>query len=190
MRNTKVRLLAEAAVMLALAIALSFVKIWDMPMGGSVTLLSMLPIMLIAIKNGTGWGVGTAFVFSLFPLLQGVMSGNVFPYCQTLAIVILCVAFDYIVPFTVLGFAAVGKKKFGTTGVYVGIVAVCFIRFLCHYITGVFIWGQWAPEGMAKALYSLLYNGQYMLPETILTLVAAVLLLRAKPIQKLLGLTK
>ena len=53
MRNTKVRLLAEAAVMLALAIALSFVKIWDMPMGGSVTLLSMLPIMLIAIKNGT-----------------------------------------------------------------------------------------------------------------------------------------
>ena len=142
MRNTKVRLLAEAAVMLALAIALSFVKIWDMPMGGSVTLLSMLPIMLIAIKNGTGWGVGTAFIFSLFQLLQGVMSGNVFPYCQTLAIVILCVAFDYIVPFTVLGFAAVGKKKFGMPGVYVGIVAVCFIRFLCHYITGVFIWGQ------------------------------------------------
>ena len=98
--------------------------------------------------------------------------------------------FDYIVPFTVLGFAAVGKKKFGMAGVYVGIVAVCFIRFLCHYITGVFIWGQWAPEGMAKALYSLLYNGQYMLPETILTLVAAVLLLRAKPIQKLMGLTK
>ena len=88
------------------------------------------------------------------------------------------------------GFAAVGKKKFGTVGVYVGIVAVCFIRFLCHYITGVFIWGQWAPEGMAKALYSLLYNGQYMLPETILTLVAAVLLLRAKPIRKLMGLTK
>ena len=113
MRNTKIRLLAEAAVMLALAIALSYIKIWDMPMGGSVTLLSMLPIILIAVKNGTGWGVGTAFVFSLFQLLQGVMSGNVFPYCQTLAIVILCVAFDYIVPFTVLGFAAVGKKKFG-----------------------------------------------------------------------------
>ena len=190
MRNTKIRLLAEAAVMLALAIALSYIKIWDMPMGGSVTLLSMLPIILIAVKNGTGWGVGPAFVFSLFQLLQGVMSGNVFPYCRTLAIVILCVAFDYIVPFTVLGFAAVGKKKFGMAGVYVGIVAVCFIRFLCHYITGVFIWGQWAPEGMAKALYSLLYNGQYMLPETILTLVAAVLLLRAKPIRKLMGLTK
>mgnify|MGYP001724858051 CR=1 FL=1 len=116
MRNTKIRLLAEAAVMLALAIALSYIKIWDMPMGGSVTLLSMLPIILIAVKNGTGWGVGTAFVFSLFQLLQGVMSGNVFPYCQTLAIVILCVAFDYIVPFTVLGFAAVGKKKFGMAG--------------------------------------------------------------------------
>ena len=190
MRNTKVRLLAEAAVLLALSVALSFVKIWEMPMGGSITLLSMLPVMLIAVKNGTGWGVGTAFVFSLVQLLQGVMGGNVFPYCRTLGIVVLCVAFDYIVPFTVLGLCAVGKKKFGVPGIYVGIVAVCLVRFLCHFITGVFIWGQWAPEGMAKALYSLLYNGQYMLPETVLTLVAAALLLQAKPMQKLLGLTK
>ena len=188
MKNTKIRLLAESAILLALAIVLSFVKIWNMPMGGSVTLLSMLPIMLIAIKNGTAWGVGTAFVFSLFQLVQAVIEGNVFPYCTTLGIVVLCVAFDYIVPFTVLGFCAPGKKQFGEIGIYVGIAGVCIARFLCHFATGVVIWGQWA-EGMSKGLYSLLYNGQYMLPEMILTLVAAVILLRAKPIRKLLGLT-
>ena len=189
MKNTKVRLLAEAAILLALAIVLSFVKIWNMPMGGSVTLLSMLPIMLIAIKNGTAWGVCTAFVFSLFQLVQAVIEGNVFPYCTTIAIVILCVAFDYIVPFTCLGLCAIGKKKLGDIGIYIGIAAVCIIRFLCHYTTGVVIWGQWA-EGMSKAMYSLIYNGQYMLPEMILTLVASVILLNAKPIRKLLGLTK
>ena len=190
MKNTKVRLLAESAIMLALASALSFVKIWEMPMGGSVTLLSMLPIMLIAVKNGNGWGVGTAFLFSLFQLAQAVMEGNVFPYCTTLGIVAVCVAFDYIVPFTVRGRCAVGRKELGLPGVFLGIVGVCVVRFLCHVTTGIVIWGQWAPEGMAKAVYSLIYNGQYMLPEMILTLVAAVLLLNAKPIRKLMGLTK
>ena len=192
MKNTKVRLLAESAILLALAIVLSFVKIWEMPLGGSITLLSMLPIMLIAIKNGTAWGVGTAFVFSLFQLVQAVMEGNVFPYCGTLGIVVLCVLFDYLVPFTVLGFCAIGKKfavgKVKNLGLYLGIAGVCIVRFLCHFTTGVVIWGQWA-EGMSKGVYSLLYNGQYMLPEMILTLIAAVILLNAKPMRKLLGLT-
>ncbi len=187
MKNTNVKLLAESAILLALAIVLSFVKIWNMPMGGSVTLLSMLPIILIAVKNGTAWGVGTAFVFSLFQLAQAVIEGNVFPYCGTLGIVALCVAFDYIVPFTCLGFAALGKMR-GDFGICMGIAGVCIVRFLCHFATGVVIWGQWA-EGMSKSVYSLLYNGQYMLPELILTLAAAILLLKAKPMRKLLGLT-
>ncbi len=189
MKNTKVRFLAESAILLALAIVLSFIKVWNMPMGGSITLLSMLPIMLIAIKNGTVWGVGTAFLFSIFQLVQAIIEGNVFPYCTTIEIVALCVAFDYIVPFTVLGFCALGKKRFSDIGIYVGISAVCIARFLCHFCTGVVIWGQWA-EGMSKEIYSLLYNGQYMLPEMILTLIAAVILLNSKAIRKLLILTK
>ena len=189
MKNTKVRLLAESAILLALAIVLSFVKIWNMPMGGSITLLSMLPIMLIAIKNGTAWGICTAFMFALFQLVQAIVEGNVFPYCTTIGIVLLCAAFDYIVPFTVLGLCALGRKRFGDIGIYIGIFAVCLVRFLCHFATGIVIWGQWA-EGMSKSIYSLIYNGQYMLPEMALTLAAAVILLSAKPIRKLLNLTK
>ena len=189
MKNTKVRLISESAILLALAIVLSFIKIWNMPMGGSVTLLSMLPILLIAIKNGTAWGVGTAFLFSMFQLVQAVVEGNVFPYCKTIEIVTLCIVFDYIVPFTALGLCALGKKHFGNIGIYVGIFAVCIIRFLCHFYTGVVIWGQWAT-GTSKSLYSLLYNGQYMLPELTLTLVAAIVLLNAKAMRKMLNLTK
>lgn len=189
MKNKKIKLLSEAAILLALAIVLSFIKIWNMPMGGSVTLLSMLPIMLIAIKNGTSWGIGTAFLFSMFQLVQAVIEGNVFPYCQTMGIVVLCVLFDYIVPFTCLGLCAVGKGKFGDLGLYIGIAGVCILRFICHFTTGIVIWGQWA-EGMSKQIYSLLYNGQYMLPEMLLTLIAAIILLNAKPIRKLLNLTK
>ena len=188
MKNTKVRLHCESAILLALAIVLSFVKIWNMPMGGSITLLSMLPIMLVAIKNGTLWGTCTAFMFSMFQLAQAIVEANVFPYCKTLGIVILCVALDYLVPFTVLGLCAVGKK-FGDIAIYGGIASVCILRFLCHFTTGVVIWGQWAGD-MSKVMYSLLYNGQYMLPEMLLTLVAAIILLSAKPIRKLLNLTK
>ena len=106
-----------------------------------------------------------------------------------MSVVILCIFLDYIVPFTCLGLCALGKKRFGDIGLYIGIVSVCIIRFLCHFTTGVVIWGQWA-DGMSKELYSLLYNGQYMLPEMLLTLIAAIILLNAKQIRKLLNLTK
>ena len=59
-------------------------------------------------------------------------------------------------------------------------------RFLCHYITGVVIWGQWAPDGMGKYLYSLLYNGGYMLPELVLTLAAAAVITGAPQFKKML----
>lgn len=60
------------------------------------------------------------------------------------------------------------------------------LRFVCHYITGVVIWGQWA-ENMSPYLYSLIYNAQYMLPECIFTSIAAAILLRISPIRQLLS---
>ena len=188
MKNKKVQLLCEAAIMLALSIVLSFVKIWEMPLGGSVTLICMLPVMIFAIKNGTSLGLGTAFMFSLFQLAQAVMGGDVFPYCGTVGILLLCVILDYIVPFTCLGLCAIGKKH-GVLAIYAGVISVCVIRFLCHFVTGIVIWGQWA-EGMSKTLYSFLYNAQYMIPELVLTLAATIILINSKPIRKYLGLTK
>ena len=187
--NSNLSTLTECAVMLALSFALSYAKIFEMPMGGSVTVASMLPIMLVGIKYGVGTGISTCFAYSLTQLLQAVMSANVFPYCETPATLILCILFDYIVPFTLLGLAGLPKAmkltKNAEINVYIGIVSVVILRFICHFITGVAIWGQWAPDGMGKYLYSFLYNGGFLSADFVICIVCAVLMFRKAELRKL-----
>ena len=178
--------------MLALSFALSYAKIFEMPMGGSVTIASMLPIMLIGIKYGSLTGVSVGFVYSLTQLTQALSSANVFPYCQSVGALVICVAFDYLVPFTLIGLAGVFKQirltKSAEANAYVGIVSVVVLRFVCHFITGVVIWGQWAPEGMGKYLYSLLYNGGFLLADFAICIACAMLMFRKSEIRKLVNL--
>ena len=185
--HKKTTALTECSVMLALSVVLSFVQIWKMPMGGEVTLLSMLPVCLISAKYGLKQGLSTALLFGIFHLFRGIAGGEVFVYCATAFAVVVCVAFDYIVPFASLGLAGIFRKK-GTPGVCAGIVLSVFLRFVCHFITGVVIWAQFAPEGQGKFIYSLLYNGQYMLPECILTVAGAAILLKIPRIKNILSL--
>ncbi len=189
--QSKNQILANAAVLTGLSIALSFVILYEMPMGGSVTLACMLPIVFVSLRYGCAWGLGAGFVMSLFQILQAVMHGNVFPYCETLGTVVLCALLDYIVPFTVIGLAGafrkVKTKRLEDLGAYIGIVFVFVLRFLSHFIVGTVIWGQWAPEGMGKYLYSFLYNGGFLLPELVITMVLAVILLRAPSVKKYFG---
>ena len=180
--NKTTQKLAFSAIMLAMSIVLCFIPIYKMPMGGEITLLSMLPISFVSVKYGLKQGLLTAGLYSIFQLVLGIAGGNVFVYTQTIFAVVICVLFDYIVPFTALGLAGIFRNK-GHTGIVGGIALAVFIRFCCHYITGVIIWGQWA-ENMSKYLYSLIYNGQYMLPEMIITCIAATILINAKPIRK------
>ena len=187
--NTNLSTLTECAVMLALSFALSYAKIFEMPMGGSVTIASMLPIMLISIKYGIGTGLSTCFAYSLTQLLQAVMSANVFPYCETPIALVLCILFDYVFPFTLLGLAGLPKSlkltKNTEINVYIGIVSVVLLRFICHFITGVVIWGQWAPDGMGKYLYSFLYNGGFLGADFAICIVCAVLMFRKSELRKL-----
>ena len=198
MKNTKLLMLTECSVMLALSIVLSFVKVWKMPMGGAVTLLSMLPIMLISVKYGLKGGLPCGLLYALFNLLMGVASGDVFVYCTTAVMVVICVLFDYLLPFSVLGCAAMfrgpaaklrpNNRKAADLLLLSGFVLVILVRFACHYITGFSIWGQWAPEGQSKYIYSLIYNGQYMLPECIFTVIGATVLINIPVIRKQLGI--
>ena len=89
---------------------------------------------------------------------------------------------DYVLAFTLLGLAGAIAKPFKNrlVGVAVGTAAVCGIRFLCSFLSGVLIWGN-LSDGLPAWTYSLTYNGSYMLPETILTTVAAVLIYKAAP---------
>jgi thiamine transporter len=187
-RVSATKILCECAIMLALSIALSYVIIYEAPMGGSVTLVSMLPVMFVGVKHGYKWGLGTSLLFAAFQLIQSIIKGNVFVYCTNASMVIICVLFDYILPFGILGLTAIactrgrGFNRFKILTVFAVLIAV---RFVCHYITGVFIWGQWA-EGMSTYLYSLIYNGTYMLPELVITVAVAWVLTLYKPVRVLL----
>ncbi len=194
MRNKKVTILAECAVMVALAFALSCAKLFEMPLGGSITVASMLPIMLISIKYGSVIGLGSAFVYSVTQALQSLAAGNVFPYCETPGTLVLCIFFDYLIPFTLLGLSGAFMKwdKIRHTEVraYIGIISVVVLRFFCHFITGVAIWKQWAPEGMGKFLYSFLYNAGFLSIDFLICITVAVLIFRKSEIRKLTELDK
>lgn len=190
--NTSLTTLTECAVMLALSFALSYAKLFEMPMGGSVTVASMLPVMLVSVKYGVGTGLATSFAYSLTQLLQALMSANVFPYCETAGTLALCILFDYVVPFTLLGLAGLFHKmkltKNTELNIYVGIVCAVILRFMCHFITGVVIWGQWAPDGMGKYLYSFLYNGGFLSLDFLICIVCAVLMFRKPELRKLVNI--
>ena len=189
MKRSRIRTLCECAIMLALAVALSYVKIWTLPFDGSITLLSMLPICLVSIKHGIGWGLGTAFCYSWFQILQG----GVFSWGLTPIMLLGSLFLDYILAFTVLGLAGILRKK-GTWGIIVGVIAVCILRFIVHFLAGVILWAnleqfvafgkEWVNQ---PVLYSICYNGIYMLPETILTSVGAFILFRVPQLKKLLA---
>ena len=189
MKKQTTKALSEAAIMLALAFALSSAKLFEMPLGGSVTVASMLPIMLISFKYGTGWGLSTAFLYSITQALQALAGGNVFPYCEGVDTLIICILFDYLFPFTILGLAGMFYDRFKNTNVdfIVGASFVVFLRFCSHFITGVYIWDQWAPEGMGKYLYSFLYNGGFLGVDFAILMVALVLMLKSDEIKKLIA---
>ena len=191
MRNTKIKVLCECAIMVALAFALSCIKIIQMPLGGSVTLVSMLPIMLISLKHGYKIGLGTGFVYSMTQLTQALIEGDVFPYCQTFGVLIVCLLFDYLIPFTGLGIAGLFKDmsriKNTEISCYLGFGLAVGIRFICHFITGVAVWGQWAPEGMGKFLYSFLYNAGFLSVDFLICIVCAILIFRKAELRKLLN---
>jgi thiamine transporter len=173
MKSENIKRLVTTAMLIALAAALSLVKIIQLPLGGSVTLLSMLPVCLISIKYGVKWGVFSAFVYSLVQIALDL--GSLMSYGMTVKIWIGCILFDYIFAYTALGFAGIFKNK-GTAGVIAGVTLALVLRFVSHIISGTIFFDLWTPEGWSPAFWSIAYNGTYMLPELIFTVIGASLL--------------
>lgn len=177
-KNT--RYLVEGAMLIAVATVLSLWKIVDMPFGGSIT-LEMLPLILMGLRNGPKWGVLTGFVHGLIQMILGF--SNVM-YCATLLSQIGCILLDYLIAFSVLGLAAAFAKPFKSkklVGYVFGSVVVCALRFVCSFLSGVLLWGSYAPEDMNVWYYSLVYNGAYMLPDTIIVAVVIAILAISAP---------
>ena len=168
--------MTESALMVALATVLSMIQIVNLPMGGSVTAFSMLPICIISYRYNVKWGLFTAAVYGLFQMMLGM---NNLRYATSIWVLIAIILFDYVIAFAVLGLGGMFRGKFKNNQAVelsVGIFIPCLLRYLCHFISGWTVWGVWAPEGMPAWQYSLAYNATYMIPETIATFVGAVLI--------------
>ncbi|MEG2054405.1 MAG: energy-coupled thiamine transporter ThiT [Oscillospiraceae bacterium] len=174
-KMSKTRILVECALMIALSTVLSYVKVFELPQGGSITLCSMLPLVLISFRHGAKWGLFTGFVHSILQILLGLKSVMI---CPTVLAMIGCILLDYVIAFTVQGSACIFAKKFKNQilGIAVGTATVGVLRFGCSFLSGILIWGEYAQEGWPVWLHSLVYNGSYMLPEIVLTTVVAVLM--------------
>jgi len=179
-KSTNVRTLVEGAMLIALATILSYIKLFELPYGGSIT-LEMLPLVIMGLRNGTKWGCLTGFVHGLLQMIIGF--SNVL-YCATLLSQIGCILLDYLLAFTVLGLAPVfvgicGKNK--KLGYVVGSVIAGLLRFACSFLSGWLLWGSYAPEGTGPVIYSLTYNGSYMIPDIIILAVVVAILAATAP---------
>ena len=131
-------------------------------------------------------------MYSLLQLIQGIVFDGIFAWGLTPQILLAVIFVDYLIPFTLLGVSGLfDSHKFST--VIGGTVTAVALRFICHYLSGVFIWksfGELWGGFIANSpyLYSLLYNGAYMIPELIFTTVGAVFLFKNPTMRKILKL--
>lgn len=177
-KRISVYMLAESAVMLALAAVLSFISVYRLPYGGSITLCSMVPILFLSYRYETKWCLFIAFLYGLLQMLFGFYP----PPTRTFIAFVCVIALDYLVAFGVLGLAGLFSRPFtGIGGMIFGVSIAILGRFLCHFASGIIIWGVYAPEGQTAAMYSFLYNGSFMLGEWILSTVAIVALQKVLP---------
>jgi len=163
------KMLAMGAVCIAMSVLLAAIRLYRLPNGGSITPASMLPIFVFAWIYGVPAGLSVGLVHGILQLTLG-------------AYVLHPVQFllDYILPFTMLGFAGLFHKM-DIKGLWIGIWVGGALRFIMHLLSGVIFFASYAPEGQSPFVYSFLYNGSYMLPDLILATVIAMI----PPVSKL-----
>lgn len=164
--------LTETAVMLALGFILSMLKIIDMPFGGSVTAFGMLPVIVIAYRHKTAWGLLAGFAASILQLLSGMKD---LTYATSAGAVIAIIMLDYVVAFAVMGLGGIfrGRIKDHGLSLAAGALVVCALRYLCHVISGCTVWAGVSIPTSDGLLYSFIYNAAYMIPETVITVAGA-----------------
>ena len=174
-KKEKTRRLVESALMLALSTLLAEFAIIEFPFGGSVTIFSQVPMVFISYRYGIKWGAFAGLCMGIIQMLFGM--GN-FAYVSGIAAYLILIFADYIIAFGALGFGGMFKNKIKNTVIAIGLggAVVSVIRFICHFISGVTIWGDYAEGAQAVWEYSFTYNAGYMIPELIITVVGCVVL--------------
>lgn len=211
--QTRTKRLTESAMLLAMAIVLEVVSkafIPEMPFGGQVTLVSMLPVVLISYRHGVKWGLVSGFCYALIEMALGAKTvaaafqpGYFGDETMILNAFIMCLL-DYVLAFTLLGLGGVFRSKIKNPGISLmcGSLVALGARYLAHILSGYILFSGWAEwfftqdgfpawglklvQSLSPSLlgwvYSIVYNGIYMVPEMILTAIAAVLIAKVPKI--------
>lgn len=163
----KLHILVEMAAFIALSVICSFIKVWEMPQGGSVA-LTMVPILLIAFRRGPVAGMVTGGIYGLLSML---IAGVIYHPMSILL--------DYLLAFGLVGIAGFFRKSLpavlGGTALGIG------CRFLSSLISGAVLFAEYAPMGQNPWMYSLIYQATYMVPELLICLVVmGILYTKAK----------
>ena len=211
--QTKTKRLTESAMLLAMAIVLELVSksfIPEMPFGGQITLVSMLPVVLISYRHGVKWGLVSGLCYALIEMVIGAKTvaaafqpGYFGDETMILNALIMCLL-DYILAFSLLGLGGIFRNKIKNPGLSLmcGSLVALGARCLAHVLSGYILFSGWAEwfftqdgfpawgaklvqsltPGVLGWVYSLVYNGMYMVPEMILTALASLLIARVPKI--------
>ena len=207
--TNKTKRITESAMLLAVAIVLELVSkmfIPEMPFGGQITLVSMLPIVLISYRHGVKWGLVAGVAYALLEMAIGAKTvaaafqpGYFGDGVMLLNAFVMCLL-DYLVAFTMLGLGGVFRNKIENRGTALmcGSLVALGARYVAHIASGYILFSGWAEwfftqdgfpawgAGLVSSMgpqalglvYSIVYNGMYMIPEILITAVVSLLLAR------------
>lgn len=178
--------IVEIALLSAIAFALDALQggLWRgvFTNGGSIG-LAMIPILILSYRRGFVAGLVSGFILSFLQLL-----GGFYAISSTWYNVFLQIMLDYILAYPMVAFAGLFYKKFHQASstkdkiiwVSLGTTLGGFLKFLCHFLAGILFWKnfdfKWGPE-----LYSLIYNGAYMLPNIIIAIIVTSIVVIKQP---------
>ena len=204
--TNKTKRLTESAMLIAIAVVLELagrMVIPPMPFGGQLTLCAMLPIVLISYRHGVKWGLVAGFAYACLQMALGAdvvtaaFQPGYFGDGRMIGNAVVMCALDYLLAYTSLGLGGAFRRKHAPRGALVrGVMLALTARYLCHVLSGYILFSGWAewfftqegfpawgaalvgslsPNALGLA-YSAVYNGMYMIPEILITAIAACLL--------------
>ena len=213
--SAKTKRITESAMLLAMAIVLELVSktfIPEQTFGGQITIVSMLPVVLIAYRHGVKWGFVATFTYALLEMALGAktvssafLPGFFGDGAMIVNAIVMCLL-DYIVAYTVLALAGVFRNRIKRPGISLmaGSLVALGARYVTHILSGYILFSSWAEwyftqdgfpawgaqlvESLSPAglgwIYSIVYNGMYMIPEMIFTAIVALVIAKIPGVVK------
>lgn len=163
--------LVISAMLIGLSVALGFVKLVDLPYGGSITMASLLPLMIIAYRYDLSWGFLCGLVYGIIKMFLGMSN---FSYVTGAVSVVALALLDYLLAYGAISLSALSKRFTDNqpAAFFWGALIAGGARYLCHVISGATVWAGLSVPTLSALRYSLIYNATYMLPETLVMLIA------------------